>query len=188
MPVQPPSHESATHNVATGHSTGSAHLTGSSGFDGGRRSPEQRGRSPPLNHSSDYAVRATLGRQGRPRRPVSRKPAQPPILATACRPTEPKLPQQRAIGSCSRPQIPTNRLIAVTASPSPTRPGCLRASTAGWSATQGVGAGVGDQWQQTASAAATADRDSDRVRVQRQRRRPATASGCSGGDSEQRPA
>jgi hypothetical protein len=40
----------------------------------------------PINHSSDHAVRATLGRQGRPRRPVLRESAQPPILATAWRP------------------------------------------------------------------------------------------------------
>ena len=57
---------------ATGHSTGSAPLTGSTVYEAGRRSSEQRGRSPPLNHSRDHAVRATLGRQGRPRRPVFR--------------------------------------------------------------------------------------------------------------------
>ena len=55
---------------ATGHSTGSARRAGSSVFEGGRRSPEQRGRRLPINHSSDHAVWATLGRQGRPRRPV----------------------------------------------------------------------------------------------------------------------
>jgi hypothetical protein len=92
-----PTTERASHNVATGHSTGSAPLAGSSVFEGGRRSPEQRGSSPPINHSSDRAVRATLGRQRRPRRPVGRSQPRHASIRLAPRgPTAVWLPSERS--------------------------------------------------------------------------------------------
>jgi len=77
-----PTTQRAPHNVATGHSSGSAPHPGSSVFEAGRRSPERRGRSPPTHHSNDRAVRATLGRQGRPRRPVLTVTSKTPPMAT----------------------------------------------------------------------------------------------------------
>ncbi len=60
----------------------------SPGSEAGRRSHEQRGRSPPIHHPRDHAVRATLGRRDarasrRPRRPVMRKPRSEAVAEAA---------------------------------------------------------------------------------------------------------
>jgi len=55
--------------MGTGHSMGKAMRSGSTGSEGGRRSSGQRGRRPLNQSPNDRADRATLGRQGRHRRP-----------------------------------------------------------------------------------------------------------------------
>jgi len=62
----------ASHNCATGHSTGSAIRVGCSGSEGGRRRASSVVTDFPAS-SNDHAARATLGRQGRPRRPGYRE-------------------------------------------------------------------------------------------------------------------
>ena len=63
-----PATRRAAHNSAAGHSAGSAIRFGSSGSEGGCRRASSVVTHFPVS-SNDHAARATLGRQGRPRRP-----------------------------------------------------------------------------------------------------------------------
>jgi len=64
-----PAAQRTAHNADAGQPTGTAIRCICSRSEGGRRSREQRGRQPSNFPPRDLADRATLGRQGRPRRP-----------------------------------------------------------------------------------------------------------------------